>query len=663
MLHLRHSISVWRFSCPVLRILLRHTIKRLRKSCAKYPREATRNTPKYANCVECLILMNSTPDIRLTPVDESIFKTISAGKFASRDVYRLRLWAEYAQLVSGFDELICLDQLRFTPFDYQTRAAQIMLRRFRGRGMFCDEVGLGKTIEAGLVIKEYLARNIVQRLMVVTPASLVEQWREELAVKFGLTGFVTTADAEFRMAGSDAWKKFPLLIASLATARRAEHRARLSQIPFDMVVLDEAHHLKNRNSASWKFVNELQRKYILLLTATPVENNLDELYNLITLLKPGQLKTPREFRKQFVVSGDPRLPKNRGQLRELLGDVMVRHTRSQVNINLPPRQANTVRLNLSDEEAEFYKAVSDCVRSTLTPNPSPIGGGEQHPPSPIGRRDGDEGIRQTDRFALLTLQREIGSSPKAAETTLRSLGVRLTDEESRQRLLVLAERSAQIHSWAKAEALEKLLETILRDSTEKVIIFTHFRRTLEKLAELLQKMGVDFVQYHGEMDMPSKNQAVADFESRANILLSTEAAGEGRNLQFCRTMINFDIPWNPMRIEQRVGRIHRVGQTRDVRIYNLSARGTVEDYLLEILDQKLNMFELVIGEMDMILGQIEDERDFEDLLVEAWLGAQNAEDLRANFDQLGDQLVEARKAHQKTQEYDEALFGEDFSAD
>src|SRR6266540_5736061 len=311
--------------------------------------------------------MNSTPDIQLTPIDESIFKTISAGKFASRELYRLRLWAEYARLVSGFDELICLDQLSFTPFDYQTRAAQIMLRRFRGRGMLCDEVGLGKTIEAGLVIKEYLARNIVQRLMVVTPASLVEQWREELAVKFGLTGFVTTADTEFRMAGAEAWEKFPLLIASLATARRAEHRARLSQIPFDMVVLDEAHHLKNRNSASWKFVNELQRKYILLLTATPVENNLDELYNLITLLKPGQLKTPREFRKQFVVSGDPRLPKNRGQLRELLGDVMVRHTRSQVNINLPPRQANTVRLNLSEEEAEFYNAVSDCVRELLAP--------------------------------------------------------------------------------------------------------------------------------------------------------------------------------------------------------------------------------------------------------------------------------------------------------
>ncbi|MDO9300064.1 MAG: helicase-related protein, partial [Anaerolineales bacterium] len=279
------------------------------------------------------------------------------------------------------------------------------------------------------------------------------------------------------------------------------------------------------------------------------------------------------------------------------------------------------------------------------------------------RRAGDEGIRQVDRFALLTLQREIGSSPQSAEPTLRSLAKRTGDDEKRQHLLALADQSPQIESWAKAEALEKLLKTILQDPTEKVIIFTHFRRTLDRLAELLRRMDVDFVAYQGDMDMASKNQAIADFEGRASVLLSTEAAGEGRNLQFCRVMINFDIPWNPMRIEQRVGRIHRIGQTRDVRIYNLSARGTVEDYLLEILDQKLNMFELVIGEMDMILGQLSDERDFEDLLVDIWVGAQNAEDLRVKFDQLGETLIEARKTHQKTQEYDEALFGEDFSAE
>ncbi|HEX7433313.1 MAG TPA: SNF2-related protein [Anaerolineaceae bacterium] len=604
------------------------------------------------------------PDIRLLPVDGSLFKSICSGQFATRELYHLRLQAEHAQLVSGFDELVSLDQLKFVPFDYQVHAAQIMLRRFRGRGMFCDEVGLGKTIEAGLVLKEYLARNIIHRIMVVTPAALVEQWREELAVKFELPGFATTADAEFRIAGAEAWERFPLLIASLATARRLENRTSIAKIPYDLIVVDEAHHLKNRNSASWKFVNELQRKYILLLTATPVENDLDELYNLITLLKPGQLKTPREFRKQFVMHGDPRQPKNRGQLRELLGDVMVRHTRSQVNLKLPTRQANTIRLNLSPQEAAFYQAVSDYVRSVLASGPrskEKLDSAELTPPSETEFEGA--AIRQVDRFTLLTLQREIGSSPQSAESTLRSLARRATDDNNRRRLLDLADQSTQIETWVKAEALEKLLKTVLHDPTEKVIVFTHFRRTLDLLAERLQRMGLDFVTYHGELDTASKNQAIAKFERQAQVLLSTEAAGEGRNLQFCRTMVNFDIPWNPMRIEQRVGRIHRVGQTRDVRIYNLSAGGTVEDYLLEILDQKLNMFELVIGEMDMILGQLSDERGFEDLLVDIWVSAQTSEELHAGFNQLAETLIQARQAHQKSQEYDDALFGEDFSAE
>ncbi len=601
--------------------------------------------------------MVQKPDLCLAQVDE-LLADLQAGRFASRELYRLRLWAERMVLLGGFDELICLDHLNFEPFDYQVRAAQTVLRRFRGRGMLCDEVGLGKTIEAGLVIKEYLMRNVVQRVIVITPAALVEQWREELAVKFALTDFVTTAEAEFRAAGLQAWEQFPRLIASLPTARRLEHRERLVQIPFDLVAVDEAHHLKNRNSASWKFVNQLQRKYLLLLTATPVENNLDELYNLITLLKPGQLKTLREFHRQFVVRGDPRLPKNRGQLRELLGDVMVRHTRSQVNLQLPPRQATTIRLTLSPPEAHFYKQVSDFVRSLMAASdPSPERREEQ--PSE-GRLPS---LHQVDRFALMTLQRQIGSSPQAAEPTLRSLATRMADPEHRLRFLELAEQASQIRSWAKAEALQKLLTTLLAQSGEKVILFTHFRRTLEQLAILLRTMGVDFVEYHGEMDTSAKNQAVRDFEQRASVLLSTEAAGEGRNLQFCRIMINFDLPWNPMRIEQRVGRIHRVGQTRPVQIYNLSARGTVEDYLLHILDQKLNMFELVIGEMDMILGRLEEERDFEELVLEAWVNARSEEDVRANFDRLGEKLQQARQAYQKSQEYDEALFGEDFSAE
>jgi SNF2 family DNA or RNA helicase len=592
-----------------------------------------------------------SPDaVRLLPSDNPLLQSTALEGFSDPELYRLRLQAEHAVLVGGFDELICLDEVRFTPFDYQVRAAQVMLRRFRGRGMFCDEVGLGKTIEAGLVLKEYLERAIARRVLIITPPGLVEQWQEELAVKFSLDDFITNLDPEFRALGHEAWEHYPHIIASLATARREEHRVEIQRIPYDLVILDEAHHLKNRSSVSWKFANKLQRKYILLLTATPVENNLDELYNLITLLKPGQLKTPREFREQFVVRGDPRLPKNRGKLRQLLGDVMVRHTRSQVNLRLPPRRANTVRLELSPAETDLYEKVSSFIRTRLAD----------------GKVDSGIGLKQSERFALLTLQREIGSSAMAAEPTLRLLAGQQEDTELGTRLLALADEAAGVQTWAKGEALEKLLGTILRkgaQSEEKVIIFTHFLRTLEGLERLLTRMGIEFVVYHGGLNAAAKQQAIADFEGQAQVLLSSEAAGEGRNLQFCRTMINFDVPWNPMRIEQRVGRIHRVGQEREVHIYNLSARNTIEDYLLEIIDQKLNMFELVIGEMDMILGHLSDERDFEELVLDVWLRAGTKAEVESGFARLGEDLLQARQAYQTVKEYDEALFGEDFSLD
>jgi SNF2 family DNA or RNA helicase len=528
------------------------------------------------------------------------------------------------------------------------KTAQTALRRFRGRGLLCDEVGLGKTIEAGLVLKEYLMRGLVSRVLILTPPALVEQWREELATKFRLDDFVTSSDPEFRDLGPQAWATFPRVIASLATARRAEHRQEITQIVYDLIISDEAHHLKNRASVSWKFVNALQKKYILLLTATPVQNDLDELYNLITILKPGQLKTPRQFRQQFVVQGDPRLPKNRGRLRELLADVMVRHARSQVSVSLPPRHAHTVRLTPSPDERALYDGVSAFVREQID-------------------ADGQAGLTSAHRFTLQMIQREIGSSPWAAAPTLQKLADRDEMRPHRDQLLALADHAIQVPSWAKADALEKLLLPMVGQvgnlSNGKAIIFTHFNITLERLAERLRALGVDLVLYHGGLSTAQKDEAIRQFEQSASVLLSTEAAGEGRNLQFCRTMINFDLPWNPMRIEQRVGRIHRIGQTHEVDIFNLSAEGTIEDYILDLLDRKLNMFELVIGETGMILGQLADERDFEDLVMEVWTRARTPEEVSSGFEQLGEALMQAREAYQHTQEYDEALFGEDFATE
>ena len=587
--------------------------------------------------------------IRLQPGAARVLQVVAAGRFAGRLPYRLQLQAERLALVAGFDELVCLDALHFTPFDYQIKAAQTALRRFRGRGLLCDEVGLGKTIEAGLVLQEYLLRQMASRVLIITPPALVEQWREELVSKFGLTDFVANYDPEFRELGPQAWTAFPRVIASLATARRREHRRVIKNIVYDLVIVDEAHHLKNRSSVSWKFVNALQKKYILMLTATPVQNNLNELYNLITILKPGQLKTPREFRRHFVVQGDPRLPKNRGRLRELLADVMVRHARGQVGIQLPPRRAHTVQLRLGPDERALYDDVSNFVRSCIRP--------------PTGE-EVDAVLPAVHRFTLRTLQREIGSSPAAVRPTLMKLAERPKMAPHRDTLLDLADRAGSVQSWAKGKALERLLlSQLASDGHEKLIIFTHFRATLELLADLLRGMRVDFVIYHGQLSRAQKDETIRRFEQSAQVLLSTEAAGEGRNLQFCRLMLNFDLPWNPQRIEQRVGRIHRIGQTRPVEIFNLSAAGTVEDYILEILDRKLNMFELVIGEMDMILGHLEDERDFEGIVMDIWAQARTQDEAAAGFEQLGDALAQARETYQHTREYDEALFGEDFAAE
>ncbi len=585
-------------------------------------------------------------DLRLATDAEQVIQSVAAGHFIDRTAYSLQLQAWRLDLVAGFDELICLDTLNFTPFDYQINAAQTALRRFRGRGLLCDEVGLGKTIEACLVLKEYLMRQMIKRVLILTPPALVEQWREELSTKFRLADFVTNYDADFRELGHRAWAECPRIIASLATARRAEHRRVITREMYDLVIVDEAHHLKNRSSVSWKLVNAIQKKYILFLTATPVQNRLEELYNLITILKPGQLKTPREFRRRFVVQGDPRLPKNRGRLRELLADVMVRHARGQVGIQLPPRRAHTIRLQLSAEERALYDDVSNFVRRRIT------------------GKEGGAHLSTAHRFTLRTLQREIGSSPAAARPTLLALARHDALAADQETLLALADHAAQTTFWAKGTALEKLLQAQLAaGSNEKLIIFTHFRVTLDLLANLLRDAGVSFVLYHGGLSQASKDEAIRRFETEAQVLLSTEAAGEGRNLQFCHIMINFDLPWNPMRIEQRVGRIHRVGQTRKVNIFNLSAEGTVEDYILDILDRKLNMFELVIGEMDMILGHLEKEQDFENLVMDIWIRSFTPDETAAEFEELGNALIQAQERYRRTKEYDETLFGQDFTAE
>jgi SNF2 family DNA or RNA helicase len=162
------------------------------------------------------------------------------------------------------------------------------------------------------------------------------------------------------------------------------------------------------------------------------------------------------------------------------------------------------------------------------------------------------------------------------------------------------------------------------------------------------------------MSPEEKDRAVRNFQDGAEVMLCSEIGGEGRNLQFCSTMVNYDLPWNPMKIEQRIGRIHRIGQTRPVHVYNLCAVGTAEHHILEMLDKRINMFELVIGEIDLILGQENSETEFEERIVDIYTKSKNEKDIKAAFENLGDELLAARHRYDKIKQLDIDIFANDY---
>jgi len=569
--------------------------------------------------------------VRFDPADGELLAAFEAGMEASLAAYELNRWAHGIALIPGFDELISLPFLRdVIPYEHQVGAVKTGLNRMRGRVLLADEVGLGKTVEAGILLSELWRRRLVRRVLVLVPPGLVTQWQEELRRKFCLD-FVTHDAEPFRQAGPEAWRRFERVVASFHTAKRPEHAGVIEKIPYDLVIVDEAHHLRNARTVLWQFVNRLRRTYLLLLTATPVQNDLEELFNLVTLLQPGQLKTLRAFRRDHVARGDRRQPRDPEGLRRLLADVMVRNRRATTGVALTRRIARTVAVEPSPPEQALYAELSEFLRE--------------------GCRRGGE----INRMMAQTLQMELGSSPRAAAVTLERLIVRTRWD------LPLRDSLRRFHDQARAivdDAKSRALLSLVRGWPDKLLVFTRFRATQEHLAGVLREAGEPFRLYHGGLRRDEKEDAVRAFEGPARILVSTEAGGEGRNLQFAHGLVNYDLPWNPMRIEQRIGRLSRVGQTRDVHVFNLVAPGTIEETLLEVLDAKINMFELVIGEIDMILGQLATDQDFEEIVTDLWLAAGDREAFRAGMQDLGDRLVEAKLAYLEAKALDDRLFGD-----
>lgn len=527
-------------------------------------------------------------------------------------------------------------------FWYQLETVRRVLRDFRGRVLLADEVGLGKTIEACLALKEYWMRGLVSKALILTPPSLVSQWVDELTSKFDLAA----ATAETGKVGpdDDLWDRHAIVVASLPLVRQRAYRARMTAIEYDLVIVDEAHVLKNRTSAAWQLVNELKKRFLLLLSATPVGNNLSELYNLILLLKPGLLKTEAQFRRDFGGLVAVQQPERRDRLRTLLREVMIRNTRAHIDVRLPRRLAATEVVPPTEAEADLQQQLSSYVRVRYA----------------AGAR--------TDRWRLMTLQMQAGSSPAALGAALERLHAGESDPSAGLRaghstgFRAGDELAALLVSVARASqpAKTSALIDLLRRSDEKAIVFTRFRATLAHLQGALEAAGFRVATFHGGMSAGEKDGAIQQFADPARILVSTEVGGEGRNLQFCRTVINYDLPWNPMQLEQRIGRVHRIGQTREVFVFNFCLTGSLEEYMLKVLHEKLNLFELVAGEIEMILGEFDAEREFADVVMELWARSGTPTERDTAFDQLASELIAARERYQRTQEIDRAVFREDF---
>ena len=393
--------------------------------------------------------------------------------------YSLRERAALWWVSNQSDDLLCLPYCRLERLEYQLRTALRVLGPLRGRALLSDEVGLGKTIEAGLVLKELLTRGMVKRFLVLTVPSLVDQWEEELSDKFGLAT-VTTNHAAARGDAETFWRENPGLVASLHTLKQPAQLEIARQVHWDMLIVDEAHYLRNRESQAWQAVNALPRQFLLLLTATPVQNSLEELYNLVTLLQPGQLPTPKEFRARFIDPKRPRQPREPEELRRLLGQVMIRNTRANAGLELPPRRAETVLFEPDEAERAFWQQWEAEFRASL---------GQLSP-------------SQASLWGRLLLQ-AAGSSPAAWREALKKFPDRAA-----------ARAWASRRRWRRAGGANASCCRRSRAGEGGAVIFTQFLQTQAALAEHLRAAGVETFVINGSTPPPQRQPITEEFRAR-----------------------------------------------------------------------------------------------------------------------------------------------------
>jgi len=593
---------------------------------------------------------------------------------------------------------------------HQIEAALFALRSPLSRGaILADEVGLGKTIEAGLLLCQYWAER-KRKLLIICPAALRKQWSIELQEKFMLPNVVIDARNYNQLVHSGQSNPFAanlIIITSINFASR--YSVKIRTIDWDLVIIDEAHKLRNvfraKNKMAQNIKWALEDRKKVLLTATPLQNSLLELYGLASLIDEHIFGDLEAFRSQYINRDD-----GFADLEARLGQICKRTLRNQVTeyIRYTKRRTLTVPYSTSDVEQELYERISEFISREDTYS---IPHGQRHLMTLVLRK-----ILASSTYAIygtLDIMRNRLKALEAGETVANDMvldtifqveeiedeyleeegpednGENGTGEIDPKKLKAeirvlndLIKLAKSIPIDTKAETLLTAIETGFGEmekmnAPRKAIIFTESRRTQEYLVDLLSHHGYknklilfngsnndklsndvyeqwvaenrDSGRVSGSRAVDMRTAIVEYFRNHAEIMIATEAAAEGINLQFCSLLINYDLPWNPQRIEQRIGRCHRYGQKFDVVVVNfLNQRNETDCRVYELLEEKFNLFEDVFGASDEVLGNIESGVDFEKRILDIYQKCRTNAEIEAAFNSLRQELditIQDKMAH------------------
>jgi len=561
----------------------------------------------------------------------------------------LAIEAKRYQFASLYDPILAVSVSKIAPLPFQIDAVyNCILKNPQIRFLLADDPGAGKTIMAGLVIKELKLRGLAERILIVVPGHLIDQWRREMKEKFQEE--FTVVNREIFRTTTDIWRREKQVIASIDFLKQEDIMKSLEYSDWDLVIVDEAHKMaayrfgrKVHRTKRYKVGEILSQRstHMLFLTATPHKGDPENFRLLLDLLLPG-LFSDKEILMEAI-----RRNENTIFLRRMKEDLIDFDGRKIFK----PRYSHTISFQLTEDEIRLYNYLSIYIRDLYTML--------------------EEGKRRSIVFPLVILQRRFASSTYALLQSLKRRKAKLEeylqtgkiderpvqltfedlieieDEEERERwrrereletrpvtrkkrdiereiqtlkeLIRMSEELIAREQETKLRKLKETLETIRREygENEKVLIFTEFKDTLEYLVNKLQEWGYAVTSIHGEMSMEERLQREKDFREWAQVMVATEAAGEGINLQFCHLLINYDIPWNPNRLEQRIGRVHRYGQKYPVHIFNFVAENTREGMVLRRLLQKIEEIKKALGDKVYdVIGELLDGENLYRVLAE-----------------------------------------------